>query len=61
MQAKERYSKGAYSAAGNYKRKAKITAWIGIVVGLFVTLSLLGITVTIVVIQVLRIQQLQRS
>ena len=58
MQAKERYSKRAYSAAGNYKRKAKITAWIGIVVGLFVTLSLLGITVTIVVIQ---IQQLQRS
>ena len=58
MQAKERYSKGAYSAVGNYKRKAKITAWIGIVVGLFVTLSLLGITVTIVVIQ---IQQLQRS
>ena len=37
MQAKENYSQGAYSAAENYKSKAKKTAWIGIAIGLVVT------------------------
>ena len=50
MQAKEKYSQGAYSAAENYKNKAKKTAWIGIVVGLVVTVVLVGITVPIIVI-----------
>jgi len=50
MQAKEKYSQGAYSAAENYKNKAKKTAWIGIAVGLVATIILLGITVPILVV-----------
>ena len=61
MQAKQRYSKGAYPSAEDYKNKAKKTAWIGIVVGLAVTFIFLSIVVVVVIIQVLRIQQLQRA
>ena len=50
MQAKEKYSQGAYSAAENYKNKAKKTAWIGIVVGIVATIVILGITVPILVV-----------
>ena len=48
MQAKENYSQGAYSAAENYKSKAKKTAWIGIAVGLVATTISLGIIIVVV-------------
>lgn len=56
MQAKENYSQGAYSAAEDYKNKAKKTAWIGIAVGLVATTISLGITVVVIIVVVLRIQ-----
>ena len=58
MQAKQRYSEGAYASAENYKNSAKKIAWIGIVVGLVANSIFLSIAVVVVI---LRIDQLQRA
>lgn len=49
MQAKKHYSQGAYSTAEDYKSQAKKSAWIGIAIGLTLTIVFLGVLVPVIV------------